>query len=390
MTERRIDQLPDATDVEGDDYLLIQDTSAASTRRLRIDQAQAALAGSLQQAYDAGPAPEIATDPSRGPVSIKTYWDPASGETVPNAIVLRVDAGPLGILEGLSLSPSGLSSAEDIEIKPAEAPTGEAGKVLRLHGGDSSDHPTGGRVSIVAGSGHSGHGEVEITAGEINSGIGSTPWDHSGDLSVTGVIESSEVQTRRLKTPDNLTVDIPNGLTLNAGEINSGMSNTPWNHSGDLTVTGAVSAKKALKVAPVAINLSPTHVVEDCVREAFVNRVDLHDNKVVWELYVGHITKRATVMLSAHVLIGDDLGVGQHHVRRLVASIMGGVIDDIIVNATDHFEKWSLGGEPDSVIHVNIDASAGTLALAVNYEGGSAGEIRVSGWVDYQILMLED
>src|SRR5690606_36474188 len=167
-------------------YLLIQDTSAASTRRLRIDQAQAALAASLQQAYEAGPAPEITTDPSRGPISVKTYWDPTSGETVPSAIVLRVDAGPLGILEGLSLSPAGLSCAEDIEIKPAEAPTGEAGKVLRLHGGDSSDHPAGGRVSIAAGSGHSGQGEVQINTGggNIVSGTIDTRWEHLGSLRV--------------------------------------------------------------------------------------------------------------------------------------------------------------------------------------------------------------
>lgn len=185
MAEKRIDQLTvEATTLADGDFLVAQDLSDAQTVKVSVANARTVLAPSLQQAYDAGPAPEIATDTTRGAVTITT---PGLGP----ALALRADLG--SVVDGLWLHAGGLSSTEAIEIGP-EPPSSGNGQALRLWGGTAASGADGGTVSINAGDGAT-PGDILIGAGTVNqieSGTGTTPWTHSGDLTVTGTLTAAD------------------------------------------------------------------------------------------------------------------------------------------------------------------------------------------------------
>lgn len=163
----------------------------------------------LQRAYDAGAAPEVAVNAGRGPITIKTVGDPGD-PSPPTAIVIHYEVPGFGTFEGTSLTVQGLSSKAQIEIKPEEAPPGEGGHHLRLRAGKGGAGGTGGDVSLDAGAGDGdAHGFVRIGTSVLSgilSGAGGTSWQHDGDLTVVNgsvevgrIVRGTEVSSSQWK-----------------------------------------------------------------------------------------------------------------------------------------------------------------------------------------------
>lgn len=141
----------------------------------------------LQRTYEAGATPEVVLNPARGPLTITAVG--ATGDPAPPpAIALRYEVPGFGRLEGAALTVQGLSSKNQLEIKPEPAPPGDGGHHLRLSAGKGGTGGTGGDVSIDAGDGDGNTpGYVQIGTGAssgILSGSGGTSWQHDGDLTV--------------------------------------------------------------------------------------------------------------------------------------------------------------------------------------------------------------
>lgn len=141
----------------------------------------------LQRAYAAGASPEIVVDASRGPITIKAVGDPGDANP-PTAISLRYEIPGVGTFDGAVLNVQGLSSKNQLEIKPEPAPPGDGGYDLRLRAGAGGAGGTGGDVTVDAGEGDGdAPGYIRIGTGAasgIVSGSGGTSWQHDGDLTV--------------------------------------------------------------------------------------------------------------------------------------------------------------------------------------------------------------
>lgn len=156
------------------------------TKKATLANARTTLAPTLQQAYDAGAVPEVVVDAGRGPIRVTTT------ELTP-ALAFRADVTGFGLVDGLWVHAGGLSSTESIEIGP-EPPASGTGRPLRLWGGTGAPGGDGGTVSINAGDGAT-PGDIIIgnnTVNSIQSGAGTTPWTHSGDLTVTGTLTAAD------------------------------------------------------------------------------------------------------------------------------------------------------------------------------------------------------
>lgn len=175
--EKRIDQLTKTlTELADDDVLPVQDVSDNETAQIKVSDLRDALASSLQDAYNAGASPAVETTFERGALTVTTPG-------LAPAIVVRAEVESV-LFEGAALTAAGLTSAAELEVKPAAS---EDGLALRLRGGDAGEGQTGGSVQLDAGSGGLGGGQVQIgggAAGSIQSGSGDTPWTHQGSLTV--------------------------------------------------------------------------------------------------------------------------------------------------------------------------------------------------------------